>query len=646
MYAQVEKPKENKSQSLTNTVAQKQSGSEYTFQFVDNRPEAVVQRKLQEMVNNSNPVEQLQPIQKKENKTGLPDNLKTGIGNLTYTQPIQLSADETILQIGKQLLGKTFSSVSVAVGAIATFASVPTWVVWSVSGMLIVAAVAALKRYKSGEEEVDPQLEAAREHVDEFVDLTNGDSPVNNVVGNITTRDWYKAGQLNWEIKICFFSLVLNALDGAVARSKFAEIVNQLAINAGEDANQALTTLNLVLPVDADVEFAEEVDQTPTEVQNMIAVLRSNMDKKKRIKHFGNLDRIEKKITTWFSTNKTDLEHEDRNTMFDYLDRVQGMHKELTAWQIESRGQLWMAGSLERGEDASNIQEIWQAILSGNRQFTFTQPVDQSFGKNVTIPDEVSQNIKVEIISQLGRLMSRPTGRKLIGLFFKSDEESIVNFKLAQLYRIVEDKYVGDSAVARNDGETSFSGGLHVAKGKRARKGRQITRGRGQASDVMVTPNKRDSLFLDYDKDYNRILSPGYIGLGHELIHAAHNLQGVSVGDWTLEGMPSEYHDLEEFITIAPRTKQEEYRDNTLTGQAYQEQGGTQARTTTFGELLDLIGNGPTEASLREEHGLDTRHEHISSLSDHTTKTVLPTMADVTTMVVDALPQALQELTI
>lgn len=47
MYAQVEKPKENKSRA----VAQKQSGGESTFQFADNRPEAVAQRKLKETIN-------------------------------------------------------------------------------------------------------------------------------------------------------------------------------------------------------------------------------------------------------------------------------------------------------------------------------------------------------------------------------------------------------------------------------------------------------------------------------------------------------------------------------------------------------------------------------------------------------------------
>jgi hypothetical protein len=114
MHTHADKKQENKSQSVANTVPQKQNGGETTFQFVDNRPEAVTQRKSQEIANNSPQVSQLrasqdmannsahaeqvaqlqpmadnassqqqEPTQKKENNTGLPDNLKTGMENLS-----------------------------------------------------------------------------------------------------------------------------------------------------------------------------------------------------------------------------------------------------------------------------------------------------------------------------------------------------------------------------------------------------------------------------------------------------------------------------------------------------------------------------------------------------------------------------------
>ncbi|KAF7765044.1 hypothetical protein PCIT_b1178 [Pseudoalteromonas citrea] len=48
MYEQVEKPKENKSRAIANSVAQKKSNVMQIF--VDNRPEAVAQRKLQNAI--------------------------------------------------------------------------------------------------------------------------------------------------------------------------------------------------------------------------------------------------------------------------------------------------------------------------------------------------------------------------------------------------------------------------------------------------------------------------------------------------------------------------------------------------------------------------------------------------------------------
>ena len=95
----------NKSQSAASAISQKKSNSESAFQLVDNRPEAVAQIKLQEMVNSNPQVKQKtqlqamennyiaqQAIQKKEHNTGLPDSLKAGIEKLESFLPTD--ADE------------------------------------------------------------------------------------------------------------------------------------------------------------------------------------------------------------------------------------------------------------------------------------------------------------------------------------------------------------------------------------------------------------------------------------------------------------------------------------------------------------------------------------------------------------------------
>lgn len=95
MYTHADKTQENKTKLVANQVANKNSGATSTVQFVDNRPLAIQMRKIQGMVNNSPQGKQAaqliadkyssqqQPIQRKENKTGLPDNLKSGVENLS-----------------------------------------------------------------------------------------------------------------------------------------------------------------------------------------------------------------------------------------------------------------------------------------------------------------------------------------------------------------------------------------------------------------------------------------------------------------------------------------------------------------------------------------------------------------------------------
>ena len=53
MYTYANKTQENKTRSVANRVANNNSRTTYTAQFVDNRPLAIQMRKLQERENNS-----------------------------------------------------------------------------------------------------------------------------------------------------------------------------------------------------------------------------------------------------------------------------------------------------------------------------------------------------------------------------------------------------------------------------------------------------------------------------------------------------------------------------------------------------------------------------------------------------------------
>lgn len=88
MYAQENKSSENKSRAVANSVARKKSNGKQGFGFVDNRPDAIDQRKLVHSKNDYYTLQQ-ELIQKKENNAGLPDNLEIGIKSPNASQLIQ-----------------------------------------------------------------------------------------------------------------------------------------------------------------------------------------------------------------------------------------------------------------------------------------------------------------------------------------------------------------------------------------------------------------------------------------------------------------------------------------------------------------------------------------------------------------------------
>jgi hypothetical protein len=96
MNTYTDKTTETKSNAIANSMGARQAAAHEAFHSEDNRPEAIAQKKIQEAVNNSGRVKPLRTVQamanahigkpyqqKKENKTGLPGNLKSGIENLS-----------------------------------------------------------------------------------------------------------------------------------------------------------------------------------------------------------------------------------------------------------------------------------------------------------------------------------------------------------------------------------------------------------------------------------------------------------------------------------------------------------------------------------------------------------------------------------
>lgn len=66
MTTHAEKTQDNKSQMVVQDAARKNGSGASMFQFADNRPETVIQRKLREMADNSQPANPvIQRVEKK-----------------------------------------------------------------------------------------------------------------------------------------------------------------------------------------------------------------------------------------------------------------------------------------------------------------------------------------------------------------------------------------------------------------------------------------------------------------------------------------------------------------------------------------------------------------------------------------------------
>lgn len=87
MNTHEDKAQENKSQSVAKILSQKKSNSESTFQFVDNRPEGIALRKLQEMANNSSNLIQ-RKIQLAEKNYGTQENSLSELMDQLQGNPI------------------------------------------------------------------------------------------------------------------------------------------------------------------------------------------------------------------------------------------------------------------------------------------------------------------------------------------------------------------------------------------------------------------------------------------------------------------------------------------------------------------------------------------------------------------------------
>lgn len=307
------------------------------------------------------------------------------------------------------------------------------------------------------------------------------------------------------------------------------------------------------------------------------------------------LDKIEHSVYDWFGQNQDDSP--ERPSMFKLLDQVQQHHRKLIGRTARGGHDLWVKDNVDH-QERGKINEVWNQVVSNQGNLSVERTVSIESG-TAQIPSKQHGELRTEVLSDVARLMSRPKGRKLVEHLHTQgqDKSRQVKFRMHNLGALK--KGIALSPLASNVSNEAL---VHESDGG-------IGKGEGSGAVVNLTPGVKDSDFSDFDVHGQRIPSPTFVTLGHELTHAAHFQRGTSaegVKSDEIQGLSSDegYHDdMEELLTIE-RTKD---LKNMSGARITKDKGESSLQT-----LLALNKGIPTENDIREEHGLGLRYGHTT----------------------------------
>jgi len=234
-----------------------------------------------------------------------------------------------------------------------------------------------------------------------------------------------------------------------------------------------------------------------------------------RLLRFQHLDAIEHAVYGFFDA----LADKGRTSPFRdklrwLLDNVQREHQRLTARHAKAGGEVWTADNPGAHEKA-DVDLVWQNVLSGQGQLVlsnvFTHPVHADWFESHPGFDRA-------MLACVARLLSRPVGRALV-------TKAVGTAPLAP----------GAKTIALRPQQRAESAGGFPAVTKGGEDARARIRrtddDSGWEANVGVSPAMQmdtmaDSEWRVHDDHGNEILAPAFIILGHELVHAVHNLKG------------------------------------------------------------------------------------------------------------------------
>lgn len=307
------------------------------------------------------------------------------------------------------------------------------------------------------------------------------------------------------------------------------------------------------------------------------------------------LDELEKFIYLGFKIGSPVITStKQRLALYNLLDAIQKEYQDLIAKMAEKNEfPEYYKNDLQKQKQA---QHLWQAIIEGEI-FKFNDKIS-CYGEAKQLPKDVLTAFKSEIYADLARIMSRPKGLELIDqLRQKVEDGKAITIGIPSLGKLTgksthsqTDPYVGAKASASTQNKAYMASTMKA--------------GPGSSAELEISPGVKDTSIMDYDKYGKSILSPHFVTLAHELIHANHYQRGMYAATASSQqkgpaGLKDYDYDAEEFMTIA--SKEERAKNIAEEVRIHTKQGDL---TMKIGDLIQTGAYPITEADIREEHGL------------------------------------------
>lgn len=195
---------------------------------------------------------------------------------------------------------------------------------------------------------------------------------------------------------------------------------------------------------------------------------------------------------------------------------------------------FWVGDAEPQTIDEKALERLPQNDFDGLKDLWSKLKANSTAGRlSITKMDENKKehnNFQKMVLAKLGTLLARKQGRQLLqGLAAGGHEVMIAP---------LADAAEGAHALPENRRETERD----LKSGKA---------GKGSKVFVYVDPNLSDDTVKAFDADFEELANPGFLVLGHELIHAKHMVEGTTAPKGEKPLIDPEYHELEEEETIA-----------------------------------------------------------------------------------------------